>query len=85
MIGGDDCFIHHLQVLDILRSNELFAPHVVDMKGRIEDPVTTDLVGALLLVYLCLYRHCTFVFICIHIYNKPDNIIISMVLFYVNK
>ena len=37
-------------MLDILRSNELFAPHVVDLKGRNEDPVTTDLVGALLLV-----------------------------------
>ena len=39
-----------LQVLDILRSTELFAPHVAEVKGRNEDPVTTDLVGALLLV-----------------------------------
>lgn len=38
------------QVLDILRSTELFAPHVAEVKGRNEDPVTTDLVGALLLV-----------------------------------
>ena len=39
----------YLQVLDILRSTELFTPHL-EMKGRSEDPVTTDLVGALLLV-----------------------------------
>lgn len=39
-----------LQVLDILRSTELFAPHVAEVKGRNEDPVTSDLVGALLLV-----------------------------------
>ncbi|XP_046643616.1 high affinity cAMP-specific and IBMX-insensitive 3',5'-cyclic phosphodiesterase 8A-like isoform X1 [Daphnia pulicaria] len=37
------------KVLDILRSTELFAPHVAEVKGRNEDPVTTDLVGALLL------------------------------------
>lgn len=44
---------HHVsqaleKVLDILRSTELFTPHL-EMKGRSEDPVTTDLVGALLL------------------------------------
>jgi high affinity cAMP-specific and IBMX-insensitive 3',5'-cyclic phosphodiesterase 8 len=38
------------KVLDILRSNELFAPHVTEMRGRNDDPVTNDLVGALLLV-----------------------------------
>jgi len=36
------------KVLDILRSTELFTPHL-EVKGRSEDPVTTDLVGALLL------------------------------------
>ena len=37
------------KVLDILRSTELFAPHVTEMRGRNDDPVTNDLVGALLL------------------------------------
>ena len=49
-ISGFNTITCITQVLDILRSTELFAPHVAEVKGRNEDPVTTDLVGALLLV-----------------------------------
>jgi hypothetical protein len=38
------------KVLEILRSTELYLPSMTETKGRSEDPVTTDLLGALLMV-----------------------------------
>jgi len=39
-----------LQVVDILRTTELYSPQLRDDKGRSGDPVTSDLLGALLSV-----------------------------------
>jgi hypothetical protein len=38
------------QVVDILRTTELYSPQLKDDKGKPGDPVTNDLIGALLSV-----------------------------------
>lgn len=39
-----------LQVVDILRTTELYSPQLKDDKGKSGDPVASDLIGALLSV-----------------------------------
>jgi len=42
--------LSYLQVVDILRTTELYSPQLKDDRGKSGDPVASDLIGALLSV-----------------------------------
>lgn len=51
------CLVHLLrlpQAIDILKTTELYVPHLKEDKAMYSDPVATDLVGALLAVRILL-------------------------------
>lgn len=48
-------FISYVQVVDILRTTELYSSHLKTDNLRCEDPVTSDLIGALITVSIQFY------------------------------